>query len=112
MVAELVTRLVIDGLEVVEVDQDQGEGPAVTSTPRGRHFEGLIEAATIRDIRERVVRGTEAREVQRHCQLARGAHCVTFDFGHGVWFAVHARGRGEVRRHVRSYRFSSESEHL
>ena len=54
VVTELVSELVIHGLEAVKVHQYQGEGPAVASAPRGGDVEGLVETATIRDARERI----------------------------------------------------------
>jgi hypothetical protein len=70
LVADRVPVLVVDPLEVVEVEQEQGEGAPVTVAPRERRAQLLVERAVVEEPRHRVAAGERAELVVAVVELA------------------------------------------
>ena len=94
-VARLVSVLVVDQLEVVEIDEDQGERPAVSHAARDRHVEEAVEGATVEEAGQGVMPGVVPQDL--HPQRD---HAEAGDQGGVDAVRVQRRVRVEPRRGV------------
>jgi hypothetical protein len=67
-----VTEAVVDGLEVVEVDEDQGDEPV--AAPAERVLEAVVEQRPVRQARELVVEGAVAQLLLEGATFVDVAH--------------------------------------
>src|SRR5690606_20191386 len=109
LVADGVAKFVVDLLEVVDVDEDQG-GRRIRTCLRGAHFrELLVQCAPVTGTRQRVL----ACELQQLVALAarQEGKCVgentgrdQSDEGRGQYDSVHLRDEGGYERNDRQRR--------
>ena len=70
-VAGRVAEAVVDGLEVVEVDEQHRHPDAVAQGPRDRVADALVEQRPVGEVRDRVVEGLVGELLLERLALAR-----------------------------------------